>query len=139
MGELVETIGSRIKKRRLALGLSQRGLALSLGLTANTAVYLWERDKNRPNPSNMAKIAEKLHTTAEYLTFGEASSHPERSPPASIPSAASAFTLGPDKPLQAKLFPPLITAISELIPHLTSSQLITILDLIQELVTLNKK
>jgi len=63
-----ETIGQRIKRLRLAKGLSQRQLA-SPGVSY---AYISRIEAGGRNPSVKAlrKLAEKLNITADYLEFG---------------------------------------------------------------------
>ena len=63
------TIGSRIKKRRLELELTQEQLARSLGLTAQHISAL-EQDKRTPSLSSLARLSEELGVTVDYLVTG---------------------------------------------------------------------
>jgi transcriptional regulator with XRE-family HTH domain len=50
-----QTLGERIKKRRLELGLSQKQTGKVLGVTSFT-VLNWEKGKTGPRGESMAKI-----------------------------------------------------------------------------------
>lgn len=56
----------RLKELRTEAGLSQKALATKLFISQQ-AVAGWELDKGSPNPEAMAKIAEILEVSADYL------------------------------------------------------------------------
>ena len=58
--------GLRLKKLRNLSGERQADLAAKLGVTQQ-AVGKWESGKSSPDPSTVARIAELLNTTADYL------------------------------------------------------------------------
>ena len=55
-----------LKQCRKKQGISQAELASKLGVTQQ-AVGKWESGKSSPDPSTVARIAELLNTTADYL------------------------------------------------------------------------
>ena len=55
-----------LKQCRKKQGVSQARLAAELGVTQQ-AVGKWENGKSSPDPATVAKIAELLNTTADYL------------------------------------------------------------------------
>ena len=55
-----------LKQCRKQQGMSQADLASKLGVTQQ-AVGKWESGKSSPDPATVAKIAELLSTTADYL------------------------------------------------------------------------
>jgi transcriptional regulator with XRE-family HTH domain len=63
-GEL--TVGSRIRERRVKLGLSQRELGLILRV-GQTTVAGWEADKNLPKLSMLKRLADALRTSTSWL------------------------------------------------------------------------
>ncbi|SDD93368.1 Helix-turn-helix [Bradyrhizobium brasilense] len=62
-------IGSRIRMRRLELGVSQDKLAQALGLTFQQ-VQKYEKGTNRVGGSTMAKIAERLEVEPGFFYVG---------------------------------------------------------------------
>lgn len=64
------TIGKRIRKRRQELELTQEGLARALGLTPQHISGI-EQDKRNPSLSSLAKLAEELGITVDYLVTGK--------------------------------------------------------------------
>jgi len=64
---LANTLGEKIRKLRKKKGLSLDKLA---ELTSSSKSYIWELENKappRPSAEKLAKIAEKLDTTIEYL------------------------------------------------------------------------
>lgn len=64
-------LGERIRRLRMQMGLTLDRLA---ELTNSSKSYIWElENKNPPRPSaaKLAKIADKLETTLEYILEGE--------------------------------------------------------------------
>ena len=59
-------IGERIRICREREGISQEELAHRIGKHANT-VARWERDELVPRCTSVAKLAEVLNTTSDYL------------------------------------------------------------------------
>ncbi len=64
------TIGKRIRKRRQELELTQEDLARALGLTPQHISGI-EQDKRNPSLSSLAKLAEELGITVDYLVTGK--------------------------------------------------------------------
>lgn len=66
-------IGERIKRARLAKGLTQQDVADGVGVSL-ISVSNWEVDKTIPKGANLAKLAEFLGVDISYLTpFGDGS------------------------------------------------------------------
>jgi transcriptional regulator with XRE-family HTH domain len=66
---LPETFGGRVRRLRLARGISQIGMARLLGVS-KPAVWKWERDQVRPRPDTLASLADALKVTPSELVFG---------------------------------------------------------------------
>ncbi len=64
------SIGKRIRKRRQELKLTQENLASALGLTPQHISGI-EQDKRNPSLSLLAKLAEELGITVDYLVAGK--------------------------------------------------------------------
>ena len=64
------TLGTRIRCRRQTLGLTQRQLAEVLGLTPQH-ISVVEQDKRTPSLSSLAKMAEELGVTIDFLITGK--------------------------------------------------------------------
>jgi len=64
------SIGKRIRKRRQELKLTQEDLASALGLTPQHISGI-EQDKRNPSLSSLAKLAEELGITVDYLVTGK--------------------------------------------------------------------
>lgn len=64
------TIGDRIRECREVLGLNQSGLARSLG-TNQPLVSRWERNKTKPSPNYLYKLAERLSVDPLWILFGK--------------------------------------------------------------------
>jgi transcriptional regulator with XRE-family HTH domain len=62
-------VGSRVRHRRLMLGLSQEKLADGLGLTFQQ-VQKYEKGKNRIGASRLTQIATVLQTTPSFFFDG---------------------------------------------------------------------
>ena len=62
--------GKRIRKRRQELKLTQGDLASALGLTPQHISGI-EQDKRNPSLSSLAKLAEELGITVDYLITGK--------------------------------------------------------------------
>lgn len=73
----MNTIHTRIKQRREALGITMKGLADLVGVSAWQTVQQWEReDGTAPKRDRLAAVADALRTTPEELLFGsEAPGH----------------------------------------------------------------
>ena len=59
-------IGERIKKKRLSLKITQQELAEALGLTAQHISAI-EQNKRSPSLNMLAKLAENLGVSTDYL------------------------------------------------------------------------
>src|ERR1700688_5030703 len=70
-----KTLGEIIKQRREALGLTQRELALQLGVKASHVAYL-EKDRRRPSLALLSRIADAMGLEKEQLFL---LAHPEAS------------------------------------------------------------
>lgn len=66
------SIGKRIRKRRQELKLTQGDLARALGLTPQH-ISVIEQDKRSPSLASLAKLAEELGITVDYLVTGKES------------------------------------------------------------------
>lgn len=67
----METIHTRIKKRREELGLSMKDLAAQVGVSAWQTVQQWEKEGGTaPKRDRLKIVADALKTTPEYLTYG---------------------------------------------------------------------
>ena len=64
------SIGKRIRKRRQELKLTQEDMASALGLTPQHISGI-EQDKRNPSLSSLAKLAEELGITVDYLVTGK--------------------------------------------------------------------
>jgi len=62
-------VGSKVKSRRLMLGLSQEELAKSIGLTFQQ-VQKYERGTNRISVSRLADISQALKVSMDYFLDG---------------------------------------------------------------------
>ena len=63
-------LGQRIKTRRQALKLTQQDLAEALGLTPQHISAI-EQSKRAPSLPSLAKLAEELGVTIDYLITGK--------------------------------------------------------------------
>ena len=59
-------IGSRIREARLAADLNQDALAKALGMS-RALIGHWESDVREPTATGIAKLALKLHVSADWL------------------------------------------------------------------------
>ena len=64
------TIGKRIRERRLELKLTQEDLARALHLTPQHISGI-EQDKRAPSLTSLAKLAEELGVTVDYIATGK--------------------------------------------------------------------
>lgn len=65
----MKTLGSRIKKLRDALGLTQEELAIKIGVARSTLAS-WETNRREPDYSTLQQLAEALKTNIQYLLTG---------------------------------------------------------------------
>lgn len=61
------TIGERIKKRRLELGMTQDELAKKLGYKSRSSVNKLELNSRNLKPPKIKEIADALLTSPEYI------------------------------------------------------------------------
>lgn len=61
------TIGERIKKRRLELGMSQEALAYKLGYKSRSSINKIELGHENLTQTKIKAIADILNTTPEYI------------------------------------------------------------------------
>ncbi|MCD6391193.1 MAG: helix-turn-helix transcriptional regulator [Dehalococcoidia bacterium] len=66
------SIGKRIRKRRQLLEMTQKELAEAIGVTPQH-ISAVEQDKRDPSLSSLAKLAEELGVTIDYLVTGKES------------------------------------------------------------------
>jgi len=64
------SVGQRLRKRREALKLTQQELAKSLSVTPQHISAI-EQDKRAPSLPFLAKLAEELGVTVDYLVTGK--------------------------------------------------------------------
>ena len=64
------TFGKRMRKRRESLGLTQEELAKMLNVTSQHISAI-EQDKRAPSLDFLAKLAEELGVSADYLISGK--------------------------------------------------------------------
>lgn len=62
----VDAIGTRLRKARLRMGLSQRGLAEALGLDPTMISHL-EGGRRMPSVDSLVRLADELNVTTDYL------------------------------------------------------------------------
>jgi transcriptional regulator with XRE-family HTH domain len=67
------SIGDRIKKRRIELGLTQGRLAQALEVTPQHISFV-EQDKRVPSSSFLATLASELGVTIDFLVTGKETS-----------------------------------------------------------------
>lgn len=82
----METIGSRIRKLRKSLKMTQKELGVRVGVSG-PAITGWEADQFEPKAESRDRLCEVLNTTVEWLKYGEG-----RQPEAGI-TATKKFTL----------------------------------------------
>jgi len=63
-------LGQRIRKRREALNITQQELAQALGVTPQH-ISVVEQDKRVPSLIFLAKLAEKIGVSIDYLVSGK--------------------------------------------------------------------
>lgn len=69
---MMDTIGSRISKRRKELGMTQEELATKLGVSPQ-AVSKWENDASSPDISLLPQLVKALNITTDELLTGKTS------------------------------------------------------------------
>ncbi|NBB26731.1 helix-turn-helix domain-containing protein [Cellulophaga sp. BC115SP] len=65
-----ENFASRIKKRRVDLGLTQDELAQKIHNTSKQTISNWEKGVSKPKYDELVSLATALHTTVGYLVDG---------------------------------------------------------------------
>lgn len=63
-------LGTRIRRLRKSLNMTQTQLALAAGIQASL-VSIYERDRENGSVPNLARIAKALGTTVAYLIQGD--------------------------------------------------------------------
>ncbi len=66
------SLGANIRRRRLALNLSQQDLANALGYKTRSSIAKLEKDSAGLSPDKLLSLANTLHTTVDYLVTGTA-------------------------------------------------------------------
>jgi transcriptional regulator with XRE-family HTH domain len=69
MDDGTETVGARIRAARLARGLTQADLAVSVGVS-RSAVAQWETERSGQVRGNLTRIASVLGVSVEHLLRG---------------------------------------------------------------------
>lgn len=68
------SLGSRIAEARRASGLTQEQLGQGMGADGSDlgkgAVSSWEVDRTQPSAMQIARLADRLHVSTEYLLRG---------------------------------------------------------------------
>ena len=72
-GGAARSIGARIRDARKALGLSQADLAIRVGVS-QPAIANWESGVHDPRRLTLAKLADALETSFDWLAAGDRSS-----------------------------------------------------------------
>lgn len=80
------TIGERIKKRRLELGMSQDELAKKIGYSSRSSINKIELDVQQLRQSKIMDIAIALNTTTSYIMGWDEPSEKEEPKEALSPS-----------------------------------------------------
>lgn len=62
-------LNTRIKERRLQLGLKQNQLARKIGIAA-TNISMWEAGTTSPKGENLVRLASALKVTPEWILYG---------------------------------------------------------------------
>jgi len=96
------SVGQRIRKRRQTLEITQQQLAKALDLTPQHVSAI-EQGKRAPSLTSLAKLAEELGVTIDYLLTGK-----EQILTDTIPAIKA------DKKLQLEIKRALITLVKEL-------------------------
>lgn len=68
----MQTIGTRIRKRRKSLKLTQVELAKAIGVSG-PSVTQWEKDDSMPKSDNARALCEVLKTNWEWVRYGKGS------------------------------------------------------------------
>ena len=73
-------VGARIRERRILLGMSQRDLGQSIGLTTQQMIYKYEVGLDAVSASRLFEIAGALGTSVDYFFEGFEANEPARVP-----------------------------------------------------------
>lgn len=68
-------LGKRLLALRTQLGFNRSALARRIGVTSQS-ILQWERDEATPRGKNLAKLAEALQVTEQYMLFGDTTPTP---------------------------------------------------------------
>src|SRR5690606_33340852 len=86
----MSTIHTRIREARQAKGLSTERLAALVGVSYQT-IQQWENGKTAPKRQRLAKVADALGVTVEFLSLGTApDENPDHAPIRLVDAKASA-------------------------------------------------
>src|SRR3954467_10252525 len=88
-------VGSRVRMRRIMLGMSQEKLGEGLGITFQQ-VQKYEKGANRISASRLQDIARMLHVTVPFFFEGVPSAPGQSRSTAVSPSYVSDFLATPD-------------------------------------------
>jgi transcriptional regulator with XRE-family HTH domain len=66
---MLKTLGARLRQCRRDRGLTQAGVARSLGV-ARVSVTLWEGDKTRPSLDHLLRLAKLFDVSSDWLLTG---------------------------------------------------------------------
>lgn len=72
-------LGNRIKQRRLELGLTQEDIAKKIGVNRST-VSSWEIERREPDGEILAKLANILQCTTDFLLGNNTPSLQQKDP-----------------------------------------------------------
>lgn len=68
--DTISAISARIKKTRKVLGLTQKDLAIKIGIKPQS-VSSWERELSRPSGKPLNLLAKILNVSEEWILYGE--------------------------------------------------------------------
>ena len=66
----ISTVGSRIKKLRTDLEMSQEELGWALNMEGKSVIYGYESNRRGISGDILINLAKVLHTTPEYIMYG---------------------------------------------------------------------
>lgn len=72
MEDYINTLGRRIRERRLELNITQEDLSIFLGVTPQYISFI-EQNKGLPSIPVLAKLAQALGVSIDYLVSGKES------------------------------------------------------------------
>lgn len=73
----ISAISARIKKTRKVHGLTQKDLAIKIGIKPQS-VSSWERELSRPSGKPLKLLAEMLGVSEEWILYGEEQEQPQQ-------------------------------------------------------------